>query len=914
MAHPILATKLFIPPPRPNLVSRPRLIERLNEGLNCKLILICAPAGFGKSTLLIDWVHRSRLPVAWISLDSGDNDWNGFLAYCVAALQTIAPGLGETVPAMIQSPQPPPVENVLTALINDIAALRQEFILVLDDYHVIEAGEIHDILTFLLDHLPHQMHLAIASRSDPFLPLSRLRSKGQLIELRAENLRFKSKEAAIFFSQVMGLTLSEEEMAALESRTEGWIAGLQLAGLSILDRMQSGGDPNEFITDFSGDDRFIVDYLVDEVLAQLPQETRDFLLQTSILDRLSGSLCEAVTGKGGGQKILELLERTNLFILPLDNRRRWYRYHHLFADLLEQRLKETAPLQEIASLHQRASRWYEENNFFAEAVEHALAAREYKNVIRLIYRDIVGIFQRSDLNRLLKWQAALPPDFIAAEPKLGFALAWAWIATGHPEEAETRLQIIEAALGARMDELFQQAEDLDPKVRNGLAETAVLRAQLAIGRGDLLDAQRLASQVQPYLVENEDSFIYNSPADLRTIIFFIQGLVEKLTGNLQRAGETLSRAAALGQSQGNVHIFEAASGHLANVQAMQGNLREAVTTCRRGLNILEEMAWRNSPLISQLHVELGSLSYERDDLETARQHILEGIALAKTWGYWESLVPGYLGLARISAAQNDWEGAWSAFGDLETLGRDYPHLAPTVASSRALLFIIQGRTEEAMGWAQSIELAAESRIDLTLEGKALILVRWFIAQSRWVEAVELIDRLLDAAHGGGRFSRVIELLALKSIVYHGFDDLENALDLLSQALKLAEPEGFVRTFVDLGEPMSRLLYQAVERGVAPGYAGALLAAFPEVGSPVEVPVRHPAPGRQQEIVEPLSEREVEILTLIAQGLTNKQIANQLYLSLGTIKVHAHNIYGKLGVSSRTQAVAIATELGILPNG
>jgi LuxR family maltose regulon positive regulatory protein len=428
MATPLLTTKLYIPQSRPNLVPRPRLIERLDAGLDRKLTLISAPAGFGKTTLLSNWVGRLDHPVAWVSLDKGDNDQTSFLVYFVAALQTIEMGICETVQAIFHAPQPPPIESVLTELINEIASIEQNFVLVLDDYHVIEAQAVHNALTFLLDHLPPKMHLVITSRSDPLLQIPRLRAQGQITELRAENLRFTTQEATRFLNQVMGLALSEEDVLSLETRTEGWIAGLHLAALSMQDTDDAAG----FISAFTGDDRYIVDYLVDEVLSQRPKGTKDFLLQTSILNRMTGSLCDAVTGQEGGQTLLERLDQANLFIVPLDNRRRWYRYHHLFADLLRQRLAEAANSQEINILHQRASQWNEENDLLVEAVEHALAAEDFDNVIRLIDLGSSEILMRSQQSLLLKWQDQLPRELVASHPRFCMIIAWAWVAMGHP--------------------------------------------------------------------------------------------------------------------------------------------------------------------------------------------------------------------------------------------------------------------------------------------------------------------------------------------------------------------------------------------------------------------------------------------------------------------------------------------------
>jgi len=509
MTTPLLQTKLYIPPVRPNLVSRPRLIERLNEGMTRRLTLISAPAGFGKTTLLSEWVAGSGRPVAWLSLDEGDNDPVRFLAYFVAAVQTTPSlseaGVGESALAVLQSPQPPPVEAILTALINEIATIPKPFILVLDDYHVIEAQPIHDALIFLLDHLPPQMHLSLATRSDPFLPLSRLRARGQMTDIRADDLRFSPQETTTFLNQVMGLALSGDQVAILESRTEGWIAGLQLAALSI----RGQDDTARLISAFAGDDRYIGDYLVDEVLARRPKGTRDFLLQTSILDRLTGPLCDAVPGNEDGQNVLKKLERANLFIVPLDNRRRWYRYHHLFADLLRQRLEESTTLQDIESLHQRASQWYEENDFLIEAVEHKLAAGNHEDVMRLIEQGAGEIFQRSQLNTLTKWWARLSRELVTSRPRLCMIYAWAWLATGHPEEAESCLQAIEQALGTEMGDLERDgAGAMDPAVQAALVEVAVVRAQLAVGRGVIPNALRLSRLVLLYLEDDNSAFAH----------------------------------------------------------------------------------------------------------------------------------------------------------------------------------------------------------------------------------------------------------------------------------------------------------------------------------------------------------------------------------------------------------------------
>ena len=899
----LLTTKLYIPPPRPELVPRPRLIELLNTGLYRKLTLISAPAGFGKTTMLSDWVGKINFPVAWLSLDKGDNDIKRFLQYFIAALQTIDTDVFETVQAMLQSPQSPPIESILTELVNEVASIEQNIILVLDDFHLIEASTVHDALNFLLSHLPPRVHLVITSRSDPLLQISILRAKDQVTELRADNLRFSIREATQFLNDVMGLALSADEVRSLEIRTEGWIAGLHLAALS----MQSTDDVDGFISAFTGDDRYIVDYLVDEVLAQRPKGTKDFLLRTSILSRMSGPLCDAVAGQEGGQEMLERLDQANLFIVPLDNKRLWYRYHHLFAGLLRQRLEESADTQEINALHMRASQWFEEHDLLIEAVEHALAAEDYENVIQLIELGSMELLMQSQQSLLLRWQDELPPELITTYPRFCMTIAWAHLSIGHPGEAEKCLQRIEQSLGIETDDILLERErtkQLDLTVYSFLVEIAVMRMELAIEGGDIPQVFELSRLVLPHLEDDQTPLLDDHRKDLLYVVFFVLGLAYKISGKLSQAAESLSQAAVLGQERGNVHIIAGSTGRLANVQSMQGHLNQAVRTCQGGLELVQAIVGEHSPVPILLHAELGNLLYEKNDLEAALYHLQEGINVGRPWGFLEAFIPGYTGLARVRAAQRDWDGAFAALDELETLGEDNPAMVmPAVETLRALLSVAQGKVDAAYHWAMNAGLDPQGEINFQRIGELMVLARALIARGSLDDVVDLLTRMINTAEAEGWLGMVIEMRVLLAIALQGHGESDEALAVLEQVLNLAEPEGYVRVFIDEGDPLKALLREAETRVITPNYVPKLLAAFETDHVQIESP-------SIPSLIEPLSERELEVLRLLKTELSGPEIANELNIALSTMRTHTQNIYSKLGVSNRRAAVSKAEDLNL----
>jgi LuxR family maltose regulon positive regulatory protein len=925
MSIPILATKLYVPPPRPKIVLRPRLIERLNEGISsgCKLTLISASAGFGKTTLVSEWVAVCERPVAWLSLDEGDNDPTIFLTYLVAALQTLPPknggaNIGEGVLGVLQSPQPPPNESILIALLNEIAAIPDNFVLVLDDYHVIDSKSIDNALTFLLEHLPSQMHLVIATREDPHLPLARLRARGQLTELRAADLRFTSSEAAEFLNQVMGLNLSAEDTSTLESRAEGWIAGLQLAALS----MQGNKDVSGFIREFAGDHRYIVDYLVEEVLQSQPEPIRRFLLQTAILDRLNGPLCDAVTTLEGGSARLEALVRGNFFIIPLDDKRNWYRYHHLFADVLRMHLMAEQPDQ-VFALHQRASEWYEHNGSTDNAIRHALAAEDFERaatLIELAEPEMRRIRQGATATEL-GWLKAIPDELVHFRPVLSVAYAFALFAGGELGGVEPRLRDAERWLDTAdtvdpMADLRARPESPaagmvvvdEEEFRRLPGMIALLRAAQALARGDMPETAKNARRVLDLAPEDAHLMLGGAASQL--------GLVAWTSGDLEAACRMTADGMANVRLAGYISSAIGGAIVLADIQIAQGRLHEAMTTYERGLQWATEPG---APVLrgaADMYVGMSALHREHNDLKTATQHLLTSQALGELAGMPQNPYRWCAAMARIREAQGDLDGALDLLDQAECLydANFSPNVRP-IATRKTRVWVAQGRLAEALGWAREHGLSVENELSYLREFDHITLARVLLARYQSDRAdstisgvVGLLERLLKAAEEGGRKGSVIEILVLQAIAYHAQGDLPAALLPLQHALALAEPEGYVRTFLDEGPNMMQLLREASAREIMPDYTDKLLATFEAEKQKSE---DKPDLPPDQPLIDPLSQRELKILQLIAQGLSNREIGERLFLALDTIKGHNRKIFDKLQVQSRTEAIARARELGLL---
>jgi LuxR family transcriptional regulator, maltose regulon positive regulatory protein len=913
MSAPILATKLYAPPPRSGAVLRPRLTERLNGGLHRKLILVSAPAGFGKTTLLGEWVAGCGRPAAWLSLDEGDNDPSRFLASPVAILQTIAANIGEEVLGALESPQPQPTESTLTALLNEIDTIPDDFVLVLDDYHVIDAGAVDGALAFMLEHLPPRMHLVIATREDPQLPLARLRARGQLTELRAADLRFTHAETAEFLEGVMGLSLSAEDIAALETRTEGWIAGLQLAALS----MRGREDVPEFIRAFAGDNRYIVDYLVEEVLRRQPERIRSFLLQTSILDWLSGPLCDAVTGQEDGRGTLEALERGNFFVVPLDDKRQWYRYHHLFAEVLFAQLMQEQPAH-IPALHGRASEWYEQNGLPADAVRHALAAEDFERAADLVELAVPEMRRSRQEATLLGWLKALPDELFRVRPVLSVHYAGTLLQSGQLDGVEARLRDAERWLDTTAD-MGEQAERpsaemvvVDEEEFQRLpGSVAIYRAGIALVVGDVPETITYARRALD-LVPEDDHFRRGAAAALL-------GLASWTCGDLEAAYRSYADGMAHLQNAGNISDAVGGAIALADIRIAQGHLREAMRTYEHALQLAAEHGDTLMRGTADMYVGISELHRERNDLHAATQHLLRSKEQGEHTGFPQNPYRWRVAMARIREAQGDLDCALDLLDEAEHLyvSDFYPNVRP-IAALKARVRIMQGRLGEALHWARERGLSAHDDLVYLREFEHITLARVLLARYRSDreersvhEAMGLLERLLQAAEEGGRMGSVIEILVLQALAHEGQGDSPSALVPLKRALTLAEPEDYVRVFVDEGRPMARLLSEAAAHGIMPDYTGRLLAALEAEGriGPDDAP-RLTAPASQS-LVEPLSDRELEVLQLIAQGLSNREISERLFLAVITVKGHNRNIFRKLQVRRRTEAVARARELGLL---
>lgn len=894
----IINTKLYIPQTRTTLIHRPRLVERLNEGMQSKLTLLSAPAGFGKTTLVSEWLSGCGHPAAWLSLDEADSELTHFLTYLAAALQTLNPNLGAGLLGYLHNPQPPAVEAMLTGLVNEIAAFANIFILVLDDYHVVDSKAVDEALAFILDHLPPCMHLLITTREDPRLPLARLRARGQMTEIRAADLRFSAEEAGAFLNQMMNLNLSAENIAALETRTEGWIAGLQLAALS----MRGRADLNRFIEVFTGSHRFVLDYLVEEVLHRQPEAIREFLLQTSILDKLCASLCDAVTGREDGNEMLENLERNNLFLIPLDDQRQWYRYHHLFADVLQTYLMEEQPGTD-AQLHQRASVWYEQNGSPADAIRHALTAKDFERAACLLEKTYPAMDTSFQSAAWLGWVRKLPDEVVRARPVLSVDYAWALTDSGEFEFSESWLQDAEQRLEGPAEGMIVEDE---AQLRTLPVMIALARSTHAQVQGDIeatVKYAELALELNP----EEDSYSH-------AMAVASLGMAYWSRGDLDGAQKALSVWINSCLKVGNIIFAIASGGYQADILAAQGRLREAERTYKRSIQLASTHD-QVRHVTANLYLGLGLLFHEQGDQQSAAQNLQKSGELGKQalidWPYrWR------LAQARLKESEGELDTALDLLDEARGLyvRNSAPDFHP-IDALKARVYLRQGRLSEALAWVHERGLSEDDDLSYLCEFEHITLARVLIAQHQNDQAassidvaIVLLERLLQAAETGGRLGSVIEILVVQALALQTQGNVSQSLASLERALALAKPEGYVRIFVDEGESMRSLIEKQSRshNKTLPGYVDKLLAAF---ARPTAIP-QPKTNDRQSIIIEPLSERELEVLRLLRTEMSGPEIASKLIVSLNTFRTHTKNIFNKLGVNNRRAAVHRAEELNL----
>jgi LuxR family maltose regulon positive regulatory protein len=900
MSDSLLLTKLYVPPPRSKVVLRPRLIERLNEGLSAsrKLTLISAPAGFGKSTLVSEWLATCGHPVAWLSLDEGDNDPTRFLTYLIAALQTVAPETGKSVLAIFESLQPPPTETILISLLNEITAIPDDFILVLDDYHVIDSKPVDEALTFLLEHLPPQMHLVITTREDPALPLARLRARSQLTELRAADLRFTPAEAAEFLNQVMSLNLSAEDITALETRTEGWIAGLQLAALS----MQGHADTAGFIKSFTGSHRYVLDYLVEEVLKHQSEQSRGFLLQTAVLDKLCVSLCNAVNERDDGKEMLDVLERSNLFLIPLDDQRQWYRYHHLFAEVLQAHLMEAQP-DHVSTLHRRASEWYEQNGLRSDAIHHALAAKDFDRAAGLIELAWSAMDLNYQSSLWLGWAKALPDVLIRAWPVLSVGYAWALLDSGELEASETWLVDAERCLDMPKDKMFVVDKE---QFRSLPASIATARAFRSLALGDIPGTIKYARQALE-LTPKDDQTRYLQASLLLVLAQYTSGDLEEVERSLADIHTNLRKT-------GEIFTLISITFLLADIRVALGRLHEAESSYQQTLRLATGQGVPMPLGTADLYRGLGELSIEWGDLEAATQHLLTSQKLGE-----QTMLTNWphrlcVSRARLKEAQGDLDGALALLNEAERvyIRGPLPDVRP-VAALKARIWLKQGRLANTLGWVREQGLSVNDDIRYTREFEHITFARVLIATGKGdraagslEEATRLLGRLLQAAETSGRMGSVIQIRLVLALAFQNQDNLPQALAQLERALALAEPKGYVRIFVDEGDAMRLLIEKQSRNRDHPlnGYSNKLLAAFTQSVAVPKSAIIH----QISDMIDPLSERELEVLKLLRTELSGPEIAKQMIVSLNTLRTHTKSIFNKLGVNNRRAAIRHAEEL------
>jgi LuxR family maltose regulon positive regulatory protein len=890
----LLNTKLNVPPVRPSHVQRIELIQKLNRLQDYKLALIVASAGYGKTALVSEWITQSPMKVVWFSIDAGDNDPVRFWDYVIAAIQTAYSDIGEQTLTLLHEPQPLPIETILSSLINELSALPDLLTIVLDDYHVIESPAIHEGLAFLVEHMPSQMRLIMTTRTDPPLSLARMRVRSQLLELRSTDLRFSPVQIATFFTDVMGLTLTTDEVMALDNRVEGWIAGLQLAGLAL----QGKSNPSEFITSFAGDHHYVLDYLGDEILDRQPEAIQQFLMQTSILERLNADLCDTIIGMNESQAVLEHLERHHFFVVALDDKRQWYRYHRLFADFLHHRLRLKYP-NHVKELHQRASHWFEKNGLQSEAISHALAAQSYERAAELVQSMAeLLIWRRAEHNTLLGWLTALPDNVIQKYPRLYLYHAWVLYLTNQMSAAE---QCISDAKNA-----LNQMNTNDPLIAGMLA---AIHSTLTGIHHQFPETLMLSRQALEQLPEEAVSWRCMAAINLGVTCAYI--------GEVQEAVAVLSYAMELSQEIGSSFAMLSAFWHLSSLQIAQLNLHAAENTCQQLEQAAQMPGLQRFPINGYITLLLGEINMERSDLEAAERYLLESAGQMNPESFPTALLRSYVALSRLKTLQGDTEGEEHYWQLAEQLGRmsKMQGRSTLLSISRAHRWLAQGNLVALESWAAENHLGLDDEFSYHREDYYLFLARFYIAKGSMVDkALYLLERMVKRANASQRNGSLIRALILQAVAFHAASDSQKAVESLARALIIAEREQPVRVFVDEGQPMALLLEKVLgmqRKGqlavpISSEYATGLLATMGK---------RNPSPAPTRRTVghlaDALSEREIEVLRLLADGLESNEIAERLFIAVDTARKHIKNIYSKLDVHSRWEAIKHAEEYHLL---
>jgi LuxR family maltose regulon positive regulatory protein len=893
MNSTLLKTKLHRPPLRSDLVSRPYLMRRLDEGFNSKLTVISAPAGYGKTTLVSAWISECKCPVAWLSLDKEDNDPVRFLAYVITAVQTIKPNLGQEMLNVLQSSQPPSIINLLPGLINQLDELQVQFVLVLDDYHVIVSPEIHKAIIFIIDHQPPHLLLLLTTRTDPPLPLPQLRGRGQLTELRQADLCFSEEETVTFLKQGSGIELTSRDVNLLVNRTEGWIAGLQMAALS----MRNKKDISRFIESFGGSHEFIVDYFASEILSNLPEPVKSFLFKTSFLDQLCGNLCDQVTGQAGSQQMLERLQEANLFLVPLDDEHIWYRYHQLFADLLNKSLKQNDPT-EVPELHLRASQWFEQNELPHQAVEHAYQAGDYPRTARLLEEIADGILGRGELIWLLKWIEKLPEHQMKIHPRLNIIRAVIFVSTGLVQRAEEALRGIEVQL---------QSQAFDPPVRDYVSgRVTAMRAMIAIQRGDV-DSSKLNAEIALNMLPKGT----RREAAWRADTLIALGFSNFARGNLAEARQNLAMAIEDANLSSNPFTFLEVTIYCVEALWIQGCLKEAEVICQRGLSYIEKNNLNSAPMSGELLLGYCFLLSERYDLIQAENFLDRGTELARSGGVALVLAWAYYVKMHYLVAKGDILAADTAAKEADQLPLSELPLwvVSGISALKVLIWVRLGKLDEAEAYLKKRGIWTDSKIRYSYQREYLSLAALLIAKSDFTSAGDLLDSVTEWAEATKQYRTLICAWTLRSMAFAAQNEMQKALQSLAPAMELAEPEGYLLSIVELGQGIAPVLYEAGHKSIHAEFAGRLLAGlketYPYSNGKLEIKKQPP------DILTPLRPREIEVLKLAADGQTNKEIASKLHLSVRTVKFHMTGLFTKLGVDNRLQAVAKAKILGII---